>query len=298
MLKNSNLFEALNSITIIFQITGLQYFALNNINSRRSCTKLNGGIVFLIAFLLAFAGSYSYLLDIKETDNKNVQLSNTFDILSSLLMILAIIAIMIESFTTTLKTKQIYSNLEKVSTICSKYLHSDVDYALVYKEFKIMGCWIILMFSSMISVVLLLYYLFCTIEMLWNIIFELFLHFFLLIVFIRFLFYVVLVKFQAQTIKEFLDIFQHNQNESIELEKFKWTLPSRSVSRDFVTIEALMAVKKVYGIVFQTSKLINQICGFSNIIIIALILSTDVLEGYNLYLATRNDIPLTTIIGK
>lgn len=297
MLKNSNSFEALNSTTFVFQITGLQYFGLNNINSRSSCTKFNCGIFFLIVFLLAYAFSYLPLLESRENGDENVQISLTFDALASLLMILAIIAIMIQSYTSTMKTKHIYSNLEKVSKICSKYLHTDLDYAHVCKEFKTMICWILLMFSSMLSVVLILYYLFCSKEMMWNISFEIVLHFFLLILVFRFVFYVILVKFHAQTIEEFLDIFQHNKNEMIELEKFKWTLPSRTVNRDFVTIEALMALKKVYGIVFQTSKLINQICGFSNLIIIGLILSSDVLEGYNLYLATKNDIPMIMIIG-
>lgn len=280
---------------------GLQYFPLDDINTRSSWKKhkSNVGIIFIVAFLFAYAGSYLLLSVDHVKDNTNVKMSETFEGLLNLFMILTIAANMVYSLMKTSKTKEIFANLEKISIILSKYFNVNVDYASVGRECKIFSFLIFSIFISVSFAAIILIYQLSSFDMFLYFIFEIFLYCFIEVAYYRFVFYLILIKFNTEKLAECVRHFQNCKHEVILVEKFTWSQSTlQKNNREFASLETALALKKVYGIIFRTASLINHICGFTNIVGIVSIINANVVGGYNLYLAVKQDIPVFLIIGE
>lgn len=271
-----NLYKALSASTILFQVVGLQYFTLDGMKSQSFVQKhkYNFGIFIIVMILVAFGAGYWMLFE-NEYDSKEMFVKNivTIIILQSIsiaALISTIILSMINAYTSDRKTQNIFMNFEKISIIFSQNLNYRLDYSMMVTKFRKFN--MIFWFMFIVSSAVFLLFMFfapnsTSLFFLWSVTL-IFPYIFLDACFIRFIFFTSLMKFHVDHFEKYLHTLQQQ----------RFCMQTKNKK------EVLTYLKAIYGIMFRTSELINSVCGFTNVILLGLIVFAVSASGYYIFL--------------
>lgn len=303
MEQTSILSKKLANFTIIFQLMGLQYFKLGGVKRETFAQrhKFNVGVIFVLLSLAIFGASYVFVVLNKDEQSENVETSLIFEHISVILIISTISFSMLHSFLMSSKAHRIFKSFEKVAEIFSSDLSHNLDYSAVVKEFKIFFCFTISSFVIISFVFSVMIYETSAADYFLSALFGIFPYFFLEICVVRFIFYVILIKFHVMSIEKVLLRFRES-NELMTInvrDNNCWDFRSKPLQsvESIANVEFVLSLKKVYGIVFKATEKTNHVCGFVNVVLLGLIVSANINGGYGLYLWRMNEIPFDQILG-
>lgn len=300
MPEKSDLFKALSTHTIIFQLIGLQFFTLDGINSRKFLTKhkYNLGIIFVVLMLIAFSAIYLVEKSKEKQDKPNVATSTIMHHISMINMICCTVISMVQSFLVKAKVRKIFFNLQSVAKIFSKNFNCDVDYSVLGREFKnfCFGYFLFYAVLSLALVAFLLGYGSGTSGIMWNILL-LCPYSFLIICFIRFVFFVMLIKFHVVQFERIIKSMQKCSHPYIRADNILRDYRIKIDRSPAVEFEFVMGLKKIYGIIVRTTRTVNFVCGIINLMILFLIVFATINGGYKVFLSSKNDITLEQLGG-
>lgn len=289
MPEKSNILKSLSTHTIIFQITGLQFFALDRLRSSTFIRKhkFNFGIIFVILSLAVSKILLIHLVKEKQKrDGQNVT-SSFKQIISNSIVLGTILLLMIHSYVKTKKAKSVFISLDQASKLFSKNLNSDLNYSRLGRELKRFSLSILIVYLVIKLIFLLLVYkfgsqysvllTFCTFLP----------HLFIITCFVRFMFYVLLVRFHVEYIETVLKRIRDKRNPIMVVNKIFWHLQDKPMAfvKSNDNIDFFLGLKKIYGILTKATDAVNNVCGFANVILLGLIILANINGGYKLILS-------------
>lgn len=289
-----DVFKSLNNCTIIFQLMGLQFFSLDGSKS----LKFNLGVIVVAFCLAAYAYSFVLLIQSENLESENVVASYVMMSVTVCVILTAIIASIIISYAMREKSQNIFLSMAQVSKIYTKDLKHKLDYATLGRRFRNFSI------ASLIAFMFVAGALLATIhdqslEFLLAIAFSLFPHAFLGTCFVRFIFYVMLIKFHVDHIETVLKKFQKNRVSIVVVRNALWEsqIKLERLERAGESVDFWLAIKKIYGLLVKATDGVNKICGFTSLILFGLIVFANINGLYDLYLVFMADFTGTESAG-
>ena len=291
MEDKSNLFKALARHTILFQIMGLQFFALDKINTRNFFKKHKYNFGIIIFFLTSVIAVFSYISsNFRKRYDDDIGTSLVLDDFAGLNVIFCMISKVSFSFAMRHKTRKIFFYLDSISKIFSAELNLNLDYEKFGRNFTKVSIffWLVILASTIIvffsltreaffdewiifTICVAITYLFFETSLIW------------------FVFFTMLIKFQLVNMEKFLVRFRENllmiSNIQKSCREVRITI-SETKSNNF---DCLMSIKRIYGLVLKTMILINNVCGMLNALLIVLIVMAQINVSYQIFLWTKGE---------
>ena len=300
MQDKSNLFKALANHTILFQVMGFQFFALDKMNSRNFFEKHKfnfGTIVFVLA---AATAVFSYISsNFRKRYEDGIATSLVMDDFASLNVMFCMISKISFSFAMRHKTRKIFLNLDSISKIFSAELNLNLDYKAFGKKFSKVCIlfWCVILASTIVV------FIFLTRESLFDewVIFTLFVvisYLFFETSLIRFVFYTMLIKFQLVNMEKFLVRFRENLFMITNIQKSCREVHITISENKSNNFDSIMSFKRIYSLILKTMILINNVCGMLNALLIVLIVMAQINVSYQIFLWTKGEQTNHEIKGK
>lgn len=302
-MKAIKMTEDLNSCSILFELTGLQYFSLksltkDNVENRPSISR-TAYMLVLFVFINSLAVSYvhhDHSIIKGDLTSKNLIM---FVIKHSMNVgLVAILSVnLLQSYATTKSIKKIYLNSEEIARLCLKF-KLNIDFKKIkkdaWKRIWMMSGVIFVMHGSVI-----LAHINCPNNVLQQILGILPIFFMLMIAF-KFVFYVNIVNHQLQLLEKlFEDSMQNDPVKVIESNIDVYlTQVKSSKPVDDTRLNKLRVVWKIYNVIYDNATLINQSIGLTVLALLMGLVIALTVSGYEIFVMVLGGIPLQNIGGK
>lgn len=295
----------LSKSTIIFEIFGLQFFSPAYESFGDGCKKhkhISRKHKFILAmnFVALSFHVCGVILAIeleKQTQkNGNVKTGLTVQIFSYSYTACVIFISIVNAFFSTRICYKIFNNFKKISSIFHQDLNRPLDYSKISAGFNLLFTKITLVFIA--STVATMIFVFCFNQS--NIFFWaclcIYPYFSCQIIFCQFIFYTRLVKENLLGLKAILESLLEQQNMSkIPIHIIGHKIPSSNASRE--TIDTIIDLKKIYGMLYETTALIHASIGVGTTATVVMIVLSNISAGYKVYLSFKGDIVLERVAG-
>lgn len=307
MIKAEPLEHFLSGMTTIYEIMGLQFFSLSSVSLQDGFLqedRVSKKHKFLIlitvtALLVQITGIGSAIwLEKQNQQNDNVTTGLIVQFTAYSMMVFVVAVSILHSFAMTKQTKKIFRNFMKTSKIFAVELDEKIDDANLARRIKlsfirVSSCFVVL-------TVLLLAFIYQhnqTNVFLWAVL-VIFPHFFLNVVDNYFMFFIMIVNENLKTIAKVLAKFQ-KMRETKKLSIVTTHLYVKTERRSYdETFNSLLKLKRIYGIIADTTSLINKVMGLPFMLKLVLMILGNVSAGYKIYLALMGDVPVERIGGE
>ena len=205
-------FRALSSQTIIFQLTGLQFFSLNSEN-RNFCQKYKYSFG---AALLLFTTLITAILFIKRNLFSSPEELSAVSSLQIYIILLFVIFSMSYSLVKSKSAFKFFKNLEEVLKTFESCFNFTLDYEAFGRKFSKVCCFVFLIIFGITGTFLIFLYRSNANKFLslYTFIFML-VFLFSVIVFIRFIFFTMLIDFNLSNFERFIRKIKQNLNVNI-----------------------------------------------------------------------------------
>lgn len=294
--------ESLSKITLIFQVMGLQYFTISP-EPLEDINSLNGKFkwIFVVNIMMTmceFCGIlFAIYLSILETKKVNAKTSAEQIVQFSTynLTIVVLVVTILNSLLLRKKARQIIKNCQ----IISKALHTlnqFVDYETFAKEFKNSFAKLFLCFVvSTLAPTIFTFLSHNKNVFLWAML-AIYPYFFIVIVFSYWTFLVRLVREQLRSVKKSLVQLQRN-GKIFEIAPETRNHDSK-VERNHATFDYFVKLKRIYGAIYETSSLVNELIAVPICLILFLVIFANTSSGYKVFLSFRNDVPVERVTSE
>lgn len=194
---------------------------------------------------------------------------------------------LIESFTKTKLVKKIFLNTKEIATISEKEFNTSIDFMKIRK-------------SAINKILLLLFFIVITHGFLLffgkNVVITLVAAlpmFFLALVVVKFSFHVnFMVNSQLRLLLKLLEnLLNDNATQNINILSIAPAVNSSNVSRK------LLALKKIYNLVFENGALINGSNGLSMLLLLVLFVSSLTVSGYEIFIMLIDSTPKDQVVS-
>lgn len=279
--------EVLSIFFKLFEIFGLQYFSFKDLNGKVLRSQKFYKIYFSIILILFCSATVYYVAINFETQISYVHAKNAFNFLMKLFMKFGLIGTIfigiVESFLKTNQLKEVYMNLQEISTMCLAHFDFTIDYKIFKKswakKFAIVFVLFVLSFVSLFSSsqASSRRLLTATLTGCFPIIL------FSLIV-IKFCLHVDLVNFQLQ-----------NMQKLMSTEVFVRVNSTNPVNVKHILQNRALAFRKIYNIVYDTAQIVNNILSVSALSIVTILTVVIINTAFRCVLALTNGEPMEKI---
>lgn len=287
MNTNNNFGQSLSVATRFFQVFGLQFFTLITSNGNKDFTHHGSKIAkkFKLSFCLNF-GCLWTLTIITLTSKTQKGFSIESDIIFMVTMCLLGLST-IHSLFTTPKARSIFRKLEEVANIFERDIKIDYDYKALKKSLQ-KTIIILLLSIGVITAALLAMGIYYLPNRLPDLLFFVLLPYFLFSVNIsRFIFYIELVNHNVKMMKDVLGRLKSSPNIETLFERSRegkiMQIKSAKLESSSDTFETLTLLKNIYGILWETTEVINDVSGPSVMFLLTITVIFNALAGFKIY---------------
>lgn len=294
--------KSLSQILIIYQVTGVQYFSLYSepLENTAECRITRNHKIFLVANLLIVTAEfcaviYAISLEAQQKHHNNIVTGLIVQFSTYNLMILLMITTVLNSLVLRKKAKQIFKNCKNISEIYL-VLNQIVDFSTFKHEFKItFGKLGIAFIGSTLGTLIFIYQYNQTNVFLWAVL-AVYPYFFTMITISYWILLIRLVRENLRFIKKRV-LLLHKKHKlfRVNMDIFSHDLKSR---RNDEAHNVIVKLKRIYGIVYDITCLINELIGIPICLILIVIVIGNISAGYKVFLSIRGDIPMERVAGK
>jgi hypothetical protein len=267
MSSTSNFFKVISNHTIIFQLAGLQFFTLNAEDNQKFLRKHKFNLGAVLMIFSCFLVGISYAIVEEPLSHGDKVLSKANSTFAYTFTIFSVVGLMVFSmlfaYAMTRKSMKILTNFDEVSRIFTNNLNSPIEYETFSRKYRRVSI-LVFVIASIVTAVYLIALASSKTKAQWILysIFFVIVNLFFEIVFFRFIFLTMLVNHNLKNLEAVIDKIQKNMNAIVV------TTKSFGIGhiRNDDHFEIAMTLKKIYGLIFVSSKLINEVCGPFNTI--------------------------------
>lgn len=298
--------KSLSGSTAVFQAMGLQYFSISSDIFQNAFDqpvkvskkhKFSSAFVILLLCLQLAGVLYAISLEKQLQQNENVTKGLTVQFVSYFLMIVVCSTAVIHSCYQTRTAKKVFYNFEKIFKIFTRELEEPVDYGSFAKMFKIDFVITGLIFAAAsVALLVFIYHHNQSNVFLWGLL-TIFPYFFVQVIIFFALHFIRLTNENLSWLVKVLE----KLNTKHELSKVNLEIISRNLKqlrRDDELFNAVMRLKRIYGILTETTGLINEVIGLPLMVIVIDLVIGNISGGYKVYLSFMGDVPAGRIGGK
>lgn len=298
--------QSLSKITAVFQLSGIQHFNISPetfdaLRSNSLTRKFK--MIFLANITLVIVEFSAIILAIYMDGQPNEKRGNAamgqiIQDVSYIVMVIVLLTTILNSFFLRGTAKQIFKNLKVISKTLLT-LRQSIDYAAFENETRKLFAIIAATFVGLtLATNIFILHHNHTNVFFWAML-AIYPYFFIVIAFGYWTLLVRLIRENLRFVKECLVQLQ------IEMKMFRGrgnsgTVNERNVklNNDLETYNVIMKLKRIYGIIYETTALINELIAVPVCLIITYLIIGNVSSGYKVFLSFRNDIPLERVAGK
>lgn len=295
--------KSLSRLTFIYQLTGIQYFCISTdafvATKRHSLTrKLKLLFVVNIAIVISEFCAIVFAVHLEKSQHQQrstVLAGQIVQFSSYSLMIFALLITMLNSLLQRGKAKQIFKNFRNISEILVS-LNQSVDYATFENQFKKTLAKLSLSFvASTMAALIFIYQFNQTNIFLWGIL-SVYPYFFMIAIFSYWTLLIRLIRENLRFIKDCV-VQLHKKAKLFRINSETFSHDSR-MRRSHETYDFIVKLKRIYGIIYETTSLVNQLIAVPICLFIVLMVTANVSSGYKVFLTFRRDIPVERVAGK
>lgn len=295
--------KSLSGTTAIFQLMGLQFFSLDTeslqdgFHQKENISKKHKALFAFSVLILSaeiFGIYYAITLEQSIFQRKNVKTGLTVQFTSYIMLVIVVGVSIVHSFLSTGKAKKIFCNFEKIWKIFNNELRENINYASFSERYK--NTFIKISFFLFLFLTILFIFILRLNHsniLLWTVL-TMYPYFFMQVVYCRFMFHILFVKENLLRILEVLErLRKQHQSPKTNLLIFDFhvNLSSPSNVPDEV-FETLVKLKRIYGILSETTSLINEINGPSFMSQLIVLVVCNISAGFKVYLTYMGDVPV------
>ncbi|XP_037048785.1 uncharacterized protein LOC119083224 [Bradysia coprophila] len=300
--RSPSMEKSLSKTTSIYQWMGIQYFSIlpetleatSRTNSLNRKFKWIFAVNIMMTICESCAFSFAIYLSKRENRQGNVATGQIVQFAVSNLLIVVLVATILNSLLLRQKTRQIFKNCKFISKSLLS-LNQCVDYKAFADEFKKSLAKLLLCLIVSFSAGLLFNFLSnSTNAFLWTI-FAIYPHFFIVITFSYWTFLIRLVREQLRFVKDSLVQLQKN----VQIFRIDPEIRNHDsrLRRNHETYNFFVKLKRIYGVIYETSLIVNEFIAVPICLIIIFVLISNVSSGYKVFLSLRNDVPMERVVG-
>lgn len=286
----------LKSFLNIFELLGLQYFSITELNVdnfKKRPTFLRAIFMLVLitivcSLMIFFVTNETSAVEGKVTA-KNVimyAVKRSFN----LGMILVCCSSIVQSFVSTKKMKKVFMNIRQVVEIAKVEFDVCVDFKR-FKKSALRKLWFLLLFFATIHGSVTLFY--------WNeenLFIKMFFGaipvVFLLIIVYKIVFFIALINYQLELLSDIItDIFQYHPIKIIENINFHLT----SVKTIEDPLEKSRFARKIFNIIFESGALINSSNGLTMLLMLSTLVISLTVSGYETFVIIVDGLSLKHI---
>lgn len=297
MNSRSNFIKVIANHTIIFQVAGLQFFSLSRLENQNFYHryKFNFGAVLILLSALVTGMLYAMVENPVKVGDENVLPSTVVYGMAVGLIFTLVLFSMAFSYAKTENSMKILTNFDEVMRIFTTKLNHKIEIEVFGRNFKracfsvfitifiVTSLYLIFLFGSKTKAQWIFYSIFFVIIELY---FE--------IIFLRFVFFTMLVNFNLKSLENFVVKLHKNLNSIVVIPKS--FSPKQFDSDNY--FEVAMSLKKIYGLILMSTKLINEICGPLNTFTVIGIVFALLTDGFQIYLWYKKEISSDEVFGE
>lgn len=296
----------LSGATVIFQLVGLQFFSLDaesftdKIIQKNQVSKKHKFFILITVLAMSLQGfgiMFAIQLEKQHGQNENVTTAITVQFVAYVMMLIVIVVSVFHAFCKMGKTKKIFCNFEKILITFVNELDTKIDYANFARRsmlsfYKVTFSFVLLAVSLHVFV----YSYNQSNVFLWAVL-TIYPHFFLEVVDVYFMFFIMLVTENLKTLLEvLLKIHKLRGSTDINIGLHFYVKDGRKKNDEM--FNDIQKLKRIYGILADTTCLINEVMGLPFMIQLVLMVLANVSAGYKIYLSFMGDVPVERIGGK
>lgn len=300
---------SLSTCTVLFQIFGLQYFSLSSKNFLLPTSKSllhKFAFIFIILLVTIEVFGIGFVIDFERQQfekekNNNTKVNNGFMIqyFSYFFMDFVVLAAAMHSWFTTVKAMKIYNNMDKIYKIFEGELGHTIKYDDFANKFKYIIISMIIIFTLVtISTLGFVFYHNQSSAFYWALL-VIFPYLFVILSFMKFIFYMQIIDLNLEGIVDILRrAYNLKQINRIEAITFNESEQSTTQPENETIFDSVLILKKIYGILYETSIFVNEICGISSILQLITLIIGNTSAGYKVYLVSTLQLPVGRIGGE
>lgn len=297
--------KSLSRITLIFQLTGIQYFFISS-ESIATTSKTHQSMtrklkLLFVANIVIVIGEFCAILFAIYVENgqhrqqNNVVAGQIVQFTSYNLKVLVLLTTIFNSLFLRGKAKQIFQNSKNISEIVST-LNRSVDYTSFENEFKKTFAKLLLSFMvSTMATLIFIYQYNQTNVLLWGIL-AAYPYFFLMITFTYWTLLVRLIRENLRSIKDC--VVQLHKNVKLFRRSSEAYNHGSRMRRNHETYNYIVKLKRIYGIIYETTSLVNEFIAAPISLFIIVVVIANVSSGYKVFLSFKQDVPVERVAGK
>ena len=288
-MNNKSFEKSLSDATFIFRVFGLQYFVISSKNEPCSykgnniSRKFKLYFVVLLIIILTLTGFliWGFLLeDNQESESEKYKKAKNVGQLSILSMMVFMMFSVIHAYITTSDVKTILKHCAEIINIFESSMTFDSGFDCFGKAFKKFCFKFVTLFMACNLLLFIFTYIYEPERLIAVIFFEILPYCFIEVTVLRFIFSVMLVNHINQSINKF----------------FQQKILANSLRKSFAFIETnelekMISVKKVYGLTWKMTRLINKNSGPSMSVFFLLVVIGNSFAGYMMFLGTKGEVP-------
>lgn len=293
--------QSLSHATRFFQVFGLQFFTLGHTSTNKDFSHHGSKVAnkFKFSFFLNFGCLWTLVFILFATNNRK-GISFESDIVFMVLLCLLGLST-IHSLLTTPKAREIFRKLEEVVNIFERDLKIDFDYKALKKSLKKTFIILLLSIGLINAGLLTLWNFYLPNRSTYLLFFVLFPYFIFSTNISRFIYYIRLVNHGVKMMKIVLDRSNFCPNIETLFERSRdakiMQIKTAKLDSTTSTNKTLNSLKNIYGILWETTELINDISGPSVLFLLTMTVISNALAGFKIYQFFKKTIPLDHLGG-
>ena len=292
--------ESLQKSSKFLQIFGLQYFQIDSMSGNAifaSGTTAGFKTVFGFYVLLLATMLIILIRKIVVDAAENLQVENNLRYVRVLLLVLLEISIT-HAFISTSKAKVVFEKLIKVENIFKNQLNFELKSEKFSEKFiRIFFVTTTIFTIWSASLLFSIYHFESLTYALISLFYVVFLYFYAEMFYMRFVFFILLVRHNLRSMKKVLERLETSSN-VVGRDEISFLHLKPFVLKQNEIFYSLLSLKEIYGILYEVTETINSLCGISIVIQLFMTVLTNVSAGLKIFLAANQAMPLNKLGSK
>lgn len=296
--------NSLSGATTIFELMGLQFFSVSfepleeRFHSSQQVSKKHKFLFLITVLALSLQGAgivYAISLEDYTQQDDNVRTALTVQFITYILMVVVSLISVLHALRVTKKTKQAFCNLKKIFKIFTNELDERIDYTKFARRSKLTFLKATVCFVTQIVVVLVFIHQHDQSKIfLWAVL-AIYPYFFLQVVNNYYIFFIMAVTENLRTIFKVLEKV-HKMRKGMKMNVGVINFHAKPVDDDL--FNSLLKLKRIYGIIADTTGLINEVAGLPFMMQLFIMVVGNVSAGYKVYLSLMGDVSVERMGGE
>lgn len=286
----------------LFELTGLQYFTLNDISKIQPQLSLLRYLYFVIIFVFIFCFSSLYLLlDYKDMLKSFMEQKMTTFVVQNFMkfgIISVIISSTAQSFLNTEKIKCFFKNTSAVIDIMYNDFKTLTHFKSLQMVLRLLILGIVILFCFLHTFL----FLKTSEDRRWLLISTIFHVVLLFVTVLKFTFYVLIINYQLEMLQEVINnLFKNQSANSLSASRScaaSITSASKKMHFPCIVSNKLISAKKIYNLLFENANIINDCMGLIILNLLVVLVISITASGYVIFVLIVDDKESWKIQGK